>query len=148
LVILSTLFQEKISICHKVFLMTVSNSNIIAGGILMATFGQRLKRLREEKELSQQELAKLFSLSQSTIAYYELDKKQPSQKTLQRLAEFFGCTVDYILGRTDIRNPDQPDEDIVAFLRAAEDLTEDEKREVLAYIEFRKAQRRKKKDNE
>lgn len=109
----------------------------------MATFGQRLKQLREEKELSQQELAKLFSLSQSTIAYYELDKKQPSQKTLQRLAEFFGCTVDYILGRTDIRNPDQPDEDIIAFLRAAEGLTEDEKREVLAYIEFRKAQRRK-----
>jgi transcriptional regulator with XRE-family HTH domain len=115
----------------------------MAGGILMATFGQRLKQLREEKELSQQELAKLFSLSQSTIAYYELDKKQPSQKTLQRLAEFFGCTVDYILGRTDIRNPDQPDEDIIAFLRAAEGLTEDEKREVLAYIEFRKAQRRK-----
>jgi transcriptional regulator with XRE-family HTH domain len=115
----------------------------MAGGILMATFGQRLKQLREEKELSQQELAKLFCLSQSTIAYYELDKKQPSQKTLQRLAEFFGCTVDYILGRTDIRNPDQPDEDIIAFLRAVEGLTEDEKREVLAYIEFRKAQRRK-----
>lgn len=67
------------------------------------------------RELSQVELAKLLNLSQSTIAYYELNRKEPSQNTLQRLADFFGVSVDYLLGRTDIpttttaREPRNPD---------------------------------------
>lgn len=63
----------------------------------MATFGQRLKKLREQKNLSQEELAHLFNLSQSTIAYYELDKKEPSKKTIVKLANFFNVTTDYLL---------------------------------------------------
>ncbi|MCL6446826.1 MAG: helix-turn-helix transcriptional regulator [Armatimonadetes bacterium] len=71
----------------------------------MNTFGQRLKVLREEKKLSQEELGKIFHLSQSTIAYYEKDKKQPSQKTLQKFADFFNVSVDYLLGRTNNPKP-------------------------------------------
>lgn len=71
----------------------------------MITFGQRLKALREKRELSQGELGKRFTLSQSTIAYYELNKKQPNQDTLNKMADFFEVTTDYLLGRTD--NPSQ-----------------------------------------
>lgn len=67
----------------------------------MATFGDRLKALRTARNISQEELGKRFNLSQSTIAYYEVDKKQPSQKTLQHFADFFDVTVDYLLGRTN-----------------------------------------------
>lgn len=66
----------------------------------MASFGKRLKILRDKKGISQEDLAKLFNLSQSTIAYYEKDKKQPSQKTLTRLADYFGVSTDYLLGRS------------------------------------------------
>lgn len=71
----------------------------------MATFGERLKSLREKKELSQQELGNRFNLSQSTIAYYEMDRKEPTQRTLQRLADYFEVSTDYLMGRTDIKNP-------------------------------------------
>lgn len=69
----------------------------------MATFRERLKLLREEKGLSQKALGKLLNLSQSAIAYYETGDKEPTQETLHRLADYFGVSVDYLLGRTDIR---------------------------------------------
>jgi transcriptional regulator with XRE-family HTH domain len=72
----------------------------------MATFGQRLKSLREEKDLKQVELKNLLSLSSSaTISQWESDKRLPDAHTLERLAEIFDCSVDYLLGRSDIRNP-------------------------------------------
>ena len=65
----------------------------------MVSFGQRLKELRKKKGMSQEDLAKLFNLSQSTFAYYERDKKQPSHRTLSLLADYFGVSTDYLLGR-------------------------------------------------
>lgn len=68
----------------------------------------RLKELRNEKDLSQEKLAKLLFLSQSAIAYYELGKKFPNHNTLNRLANFFSVSTDYLLGRTDNRNGSNP----------------------------------------
>jgi transcriptional regulator with XRE-family HTH domain len=65
--------------------------------------GIRIKSLRKEKKYSQLELAKLLNVSQSTIAYYEKEQKQPSHDTLTKLADIFNVTVDYLLGRTDIK---------------------------------------------
>lgn len=70
----------------------------------MTEFKDRLRELREEKGLSQEKLAKLLFLSQSAIAYYELGKKFPNHNTLNRLASFFDVSIDYLLGRTDVRN--------------------------------------------
>lgn len=71
----------------------------------MITFGERLKALREEKQISQRELGQFFNLSQSTIAYYETNKKEPNKDTLQRLADYFHVSVDYLLGRTNDPRP-------------------------------------------
>ena len=90
----------------------------------MSTFGERLRMLREEKKLTQAELGKIFNLCQSTFGYYETNKKAPSQKTLQKLANYFNVSTDYLLGRTN--NPDPadavqiPDELLQAFMRAKE----------------------------
>ena len=54
----------------------------------MATFGERLRLLREEKGLSQDELGKILNLSQSTIAYYETNKKEPTRETIIKIADF------------------------------------------------------------
>ncbi len=65
----------------------------------MSTFGERLARLRQEKGLSQAELARLLNLGQSTIAMYERNKRFPDHQILERLADFFGVSTDYLLGR-------------------------------------------------
>ena len=71
----------------------------------MATFGERLRYLREEKGLKQTELAKMLNLeSSSTISQYETINRIPDAYILQRLAEIFDCSIDYLLGRSNIRN--------------------------------------------
>ena len=82
----------------------MTNGNTTIGLVMaMSTFGERLRLLREEKELSQDALGKVFNLSQSIIAYYEKDKKQPSQKTLKQMATLFNVSTDFLLGETDQR---------------------------------------------
>lgn len=61
--------------------------------------GDRLKRLRNTKGLTQQEVADRLHMSRGTYAHYEINKRQPDYDTLQRFADFFDCTVDYLLGR-------------------------------------------------
>jgi len=71
----------------------------------LATFGERLRYLREEKGLKQTELAKMLNLeSSSTISQYETINRIPDAYILQRLAEIFDCSIDYLLGRSNIRN--------------------------------------------
>ena len=67
-------------------------------------FGDRLKELREEKELKQAELASLFNISPSTIGMYEQNRRTPDFALLNSIADYFGVSIDYLLGRTDIRN--------------------------------------------
>lgn len=63
-----------------------------------------LKQLRNEKKITQRELANLLNLSPSTIAMYETGQRKPDFETLQKIADFFDVSTDYLLGRTDIRN--------------------------------------------
>lgn len=69
----------------------------------MVRFGDRLRSLREEKELSQEELGKVLSAAKSTISQYELGKRNPDPDTLIKLADYFYVSIDYLLGRTDHR---------------------------------------------
>lgn len=71
---------------------------------------ERLKELRSEKQITQRELANLLRLSPSTIAMYETGQRMPDPEILQRIADFFGVSTDYLLGRTDIPNPYIPEE--------------------------------------
>ena len=69
-------------------------------------FGTRLKILRTEKGLIQKELADLLKVSPSTIGMYERNQRDPDTETLRFLADYFNVTIDYLLGRTNYRNPD------------------------------------------
>lgn len=60
----------------------------------MYTFGERLKQLRKDKKLTQAQLAKALDLDQSTISYYEKDKKVPDIQTLERIASYFDVSLD------------------------------------------------------
>lgn len=63
------------------------------------TINERLKILRKESGLTQTELAKKLKIGQTTIAAYENGTHEPQIFSLIAYADFFGCSVDYILGR-------------------------------------------------
>lgn len=69
----------------------------------------RLLELRNEKGLSQRELARIMNVSQGTYNNWENSNTQPSIEQLVSLADFFEVSVDYLIGRTDeIGNAIQP----------------------------------------
>ena len=64
-----------------------------------AAFPQRLQTLREKRRLSRRTLADLCGLSKNMISLYERGEKAPSVDALINLADFFGVSTDYLLGR-------------------------------------------------
>lgn len=71
----------------------------------------RLKELRASKKWRQEDLAKLLSTTQQTVARYENGEREPDIDTICRLCEIFGCTADYLLGRSTNASPVITDDD-------------------------------------
>ncbi|MBM7856212.1 transcriptional regulator with XRE-family HTH domain [Desulfohalotomaculum tongense] len=71
----------------------------------MNVFAQRLKKLREEYGLYQKELAGKIGVKRGTVAAWEAGRL-PERSALEKLANFFGTSVDYLLGRTDFFTPE------------------------------------------
>jgi transcriptional regulator with XRE-family HTH domain len=67
-------------------------------------FIERLKQLREAKNLTQLRLAMELNVSQETISGYEIGKAVPPAEMLVKLADTLDTSVDYLLGRTDIKS--------------------------------------------
>ena len=65
----------------------------------------RLRDLREDRDLKQKDLAELLKIHQTTYSDYELDKLNVPVRTLHVLADFYQVSVDYLLGRTDVKTP-------------------------------------------
>ena len=66
----------------------------------------RLRQLRQDKHLRQDQVAFLVGVSKGAISAYENDIRQPSYDVLIRLANLYRVTTDYLLGRTDDRTID------------------------------------------
>ena len=62
---------------------------------------KNLKKLRNERGISQQTLAQELGITQQSVNKYENHKIEPEIATLIVLADYFGVTVDYLIGRTD-----------------------------------------------
>lgn len=67
----------------------------------METFRKRLKELRIERNVSQQELGKLVNTSKMAVSHWESGHSEPSIAQLITLSTFFEVTVDYLIGKTD-----------------------------------------------
>lgn len=65
---------------------------------MIETLGSRLRQLREEKRLQQDQVAALIGVKKSTISLYENDLRQPPYDTLVRLATLYRVSTDYLLG--------------------------------------------------
>lgn len=66
--------------------------------------GHKLKELREERGMKQDELAKKLSVSPSAIGMYEINKREPNNELIKKIANFFNVSVDYLMGNSDYKN--------------------------------------------
>ncbi|MFW2491414.1 helix-turn-helix domain-containing protein [Clostridium chromiireducens] len=67
----------------------------------MSKFPTRLKELREEKGLLGKEFAKIMSVEPATVTNWEKGNRFPKDDVLVKIADYFDCSTDYLLGRTD-----------------------------------------------
>ena len=86
-------------------------------------FQIRIKRVREEKGLTQRALAEILNVRPSTVAMWESGKNKPEYSMLEKLAEYFDVSVDYLMCKSDNRKP-EVDDDINAILQELKDRPE------------------------
>lgn len=68
-------------------------------------FGERLKQLRREKNITQAVLADDLELSRSLVGMYERGERGPSFEAADKLADYFNVSLNYLMGYTDLREP-------------------------------------------
>jgi len=67
----------------------------------------RLKQLRIERGLLQSDIAKIINKGERTVGFYETGERDMGTETLSILSNFFNVSIDYLLGKSDIRNPEE-----------------------------------------
>lgn len=107
----------------------------------MAQFDKILKLLRNERQLSQQELADALGISKSSINMYEHGERQPNFEVLETIADYFNVDIDYLLGRTSkttkVINPNT-----LAAHFDGNEYTEDELNRIKEFAAFVKSSRK------
>lgn len=97
--------------------------------------GDKIKILREGRNISQKELAEAIGVSDVMISMYEQDKKNPSIPTIIKIAEHFNVSTDYLLGAKSATH-DQIPENIKAVARDLMELPEENRKLAIDMIKF------------
>ena len=105
---------------------------------------KNLTTLRKEMKLSQFDLSEKLGVSQQTISKYEKGAREPDNRTLIELSKIFDCSVDYLLGKTDKRNPYEIQ--TIAAHHDGDVWTEEELEDIEKFKEFVKMKRQSKED--
>ena len=71
----------------------------------MIMYENRLRDVREDRDLKQRDIAELLKVHQTTYPDYELGRLNIPVAALHALADFYGVSIDYLLGRTNSKNP-------------------------------------------
>ena len=71
---------------------------------IMSGFSDRFRALRQEHSLTQQALADRLGTSKSSVNMYERGEREPGFKTLEAIADFFNVDMDYLLGKSEVKN--------------------------------------------
>ena len=96
----------------------------------------RIRALRTEKNITQLRLSMELEVAQETISAYEKGKHAPSLKSLIKLADLFDVSIDYLVGRSDVRKMERRDallEDEALLLSRFRSLNTIDKARMLAY---------------
>lgn len=102
-------------------------------------FGQRLRALRKQKTTyTMKEFGDKFNLAESTISGYENGARMPDAEILQKFADYFDVSIDYLVGRIDDEKPIN-----IAFRDGGESITEEEEEYLQEQLEtFRRMKKR------
>ena len=92
----------------------------------------RIKELRLAAGMSQEDLGRRLNVGKGAVSRYELEKRQLDPTLIGTLCDLFGCTADYLLGRSDTRLPVVTDDD--ARLLAAYHAADPRDREFVDHI--------------
>jgi transcriptional regulator with XRE-family HTH domain len=90
----------------------------------------RIKELRTERGITQADLAKILKISDRAVGYYENGDREPDYSTLLKIADYFDVSIDYLLGASDIKKPNESkntDKEFVAFYEGYKDLDDADK---------------------
>lgn len=97
-------------------------------------FKDRLVQLRKELGLTQEEFAEKIGYSRTAISAWEIGRNEASNADTLKIADFFGVSTDYLLGKTDIRNYDEDEKEFrFAFHKETEGLSDEEVRDALRF---------------
>ena len=109
----------------------------------------RLKLLRKERGLFQSDIAKVLNVSVAAVGFYENEKRDMSPDTILKIADYFNVSIDYLLGKTDVRNPGQKIDDVLneAMIGMSkkdyDGLTDTQKKQIRDFALFVKEQKSK-----
>lgn len=103
-----------------------------------------LKKLREERGLTKRELCEKTGISERAYLTYEFGEREPKISVVQKLADFYGVTTDYLLGRPDAKPPEEPLDEFAqkehlkslekVFMKKYLALTEEQRDKVLDFL--------------
>ena len=120
------------------------------GVIQMTTIADRLKALRAQKGVNQDTVAEACNISRIALARYETGARVPRAENAARIADYYGVSVDYLLGREEqptqtAESKPTPKEMATADMRAEakqilEGMTDEQYQAALQYLKFLKAQ--------
>lgn len=83
-------------------------------------FGARLTTLRKQRKLLQADVANKIGIARATYGAYEQGTRQPDFETLEKIADFFEVSIDYLLGRSDITPEEKDEAEFQAFINDPE----------------------------
>ncbi|MFX3616421.1 MAG: helix-turn-helix domain-containing protein [Sporolactobacillus sp.] len=105
-----------------------------------------MTEIRKEFQKTQQNVADYLGVTRPAYTAYELGSREPDFETLQKLAEYFDVTTDYLLGRTDARHPEKKPEG--RFFYDLDHASEEDLDKMEEYFKFLQSQKRKKNNDE
>ena len=109
-------------------------------------FGEKLKALREDAGLYQKELGDVLNVTSQTVSGWEINRTTPDYDMLKKIANYFGVSIDYLLGNISNKNNVEEEMKILrqllienGYLSPGEDLTKKELDNLMKFVKANKA---------
>lgn len=107
-----------------------------------------IKKIRESLQLTQVKVANDLKLSRQVYNFYENGKRNPDMQTLIKIADYYGVSIDYLLGRTNVIKPENIDEDdLLSKINTADSETKASVEQFLNYLLYEKERKNKEKND-
>jgi transcriptional regulator with XRE-family HTH domain len=117
---------------------------------IIMNIGEKIKKLRQEKDVSQAVLGEIVGVHEKHISRYERGISRPSSEVLRKMAEFFGVSMNFLVGEDDFYSENPDDNELLDYFEEANQLEDEDKniiKGVLDAIIFKAKMKRLKNKN-